>query len=188
MKWYSIRLLVVAFVIGFLSTSNASLIAYISGTGLTDQDGAVMAFSLGYLVLGTIFSTFVHFFILGVASVFAFLGLAFVKNARKKDDNVGGTPTPTTAGDNALIAFAKKFVIVVLAIALAIAVWQSIGIYILLSAVSEAAGLIVLTTVLTFILSFVYGACVVGFIGAVATFMLSVLVGIFGNGSNSTTR
>ncbi len=120
LKWYSLRLLAVAFVIGFLSTSNAALIGYIAGTGLTDQDGTVAAFSIAYLIGGTLFSTFVHFFIGAVASVFGFLAWS---------SSSPGARTATTwarrlrrpGGDAALIGFAKKFAVVVLLIAFALA-------------------------------------------------------------------
>lgn len=187
LKWYGQRLLAVAFLIGFLSTSTASLIAYIGGSGLSDQHGAVAAFSIGYLVIGTIFSTFVHFFIGAVASVFGFLGVAFIRNGRKNSNDVG-TPTPTSGGDAALISFGKKFAIVVVVLATLLAAWQSIGLYVVLTAVSQAAGLIVLTTVMTFILTLLYGTAVIGFIGGVACIMLAILVSLFGNRGNSATK
>jgi hypothetical protein len=186
-RWYAIRLLLVAFVIGFLSTSTASLIAYIGGNGLSDQHGAVAAFSIAYLIGGTIFSTIVHFFILAVASVFGFVGFAFVRNGRKNDPNAGGTPTPTADGDTALKAFGKKFILVVLGLATLLAAYQSIGLFVLLSAVSQAAGLIVLATVMTFILTLVYSTAVIGFIGGVATFMVLMLMALF-SGSKGATK
>ncbi|MCC7531032.1 MAG: hypothetical protein IT342_21110 [Candidatus Melainabacteria bacterium] len=187
-RWYGIRLLLVAFAIGMLSTSTASLVAYIGGNGLTDQPGAIAAFSIAYLIAGTIFSTIVHFFILAVASVFGLLGLAVVRGGRKNDPNTGGTPTPTADGDKALKAFGKTFVLIVLGLATLLAAYQSIGLFVLLSAVSQAAGLIVLATVMTFILSLVYGSAVIGFIGAVATFMVVMLVAFFGGRGTSATK
>jgi hypothetical protein len=187
LKWYSLRLLAVAFVIGFLSTSNAALIGYIAGTGLTDQDGTVAAFSIAYLIGGTLFSTFVHFFIGAVASVFGFLGVVFMKSRRKNSNDVG-TPTPTAGGDAALIGFAKKFAVVVLLIAFAMAAWQSAGLYVLLSAASDAAGLIVLATVMTFILGFAYSTAVVGFIGLIASIMVAAVLSFLGGSGNSATR
>lgn len=187
LKWYGLRLLAVAFIIGLLSTSTASLIAYIAGTGLVDHDGAVVAFSLTYLIVGTIFSTFVHFFIGAVASVFGLLGLVVLRSRRRNSNDVG-TPTPTSGGDAALVSFGKKFAVVVLVLATLAAAWQSIGLYVLLTAISQTAGLIVLTSVLSFILTFLYGTAVIGFIGGIACIMLAIVVSLVSQSGNSATR
>lgn len=179
---YGIKLGIAAFVIALLSNAAQSLAIYIGGNGLTDQPGGVLALSLGSFVIGTLFSTVVHFFIFCIASAIGAVLIGLVRGARSKSDDVG-TPTPTGASNAAFANFLKKFVIVVATIAVLVSGYQALGLYVVLSAVSQAAGLIVLTTVLTFIVGLIYGIAVFGFIGLVATVMLGFLFAFFSGGS-----
>lgn len=178
---YGIKLGIAAFIIALLSNAAQSLAIYIGGNGLTDQPGGVLALSLGSFVIGTLFSTVVHFFIFCVASVIGVVLFGIVRGARSKSGDVG-TPTPTGASNAAFASFLKKFVLAVVTVTVAVLVsgYQAIGLYVVLSAVSQAAGLIVLTTVLTFIVGLIYGIAVFGFIGLVATVMVSFLLAFFG--------
>ena len=177
-KWYASRLFIVSFVLGLLVNTTNALVLYIGGNALTDQPGGVLALSIGTFVLGTAFSTLVHFFILSIASFMGAFLLGMVRKGRSQNNDVG-TPTPTGAGDAAFAGFLKKFALVVVIIATLISGYQAIGVYVLLSAVSQAAGLIVLTTALTFVVGLIYAVAVVGFIGAVVTFMLGMLAAAF---------
>lgn len=179
---YGIKLGIAAFVIALLSNAAQSLAIYVGGNGLTDQPGGVLALSLGSFVIGTLFSTVVHFFIFCVASVIGAVLFGIVRGARSKSDDVG-TPAPTGASNAAFASFLKKFVLVVVTIAVLVSGYQALGLYVVLSAVSQAAGLIVLTTVLTFIVGLIYCVAVFGFIGLVATVMLGFLFAFFGGSS-----
>lgn len=184
-KWYAIRLLVASFAIGFLSTATEALVLYVGGTAVFDQTGAVAAFSVLHLLVGTVMSAFVHYFILAVASVFIIGGVA-VTMALRSSGTVGN-PTPTADGDAALKAFAKKFATVVLIVAAISAGYNSLGLYVLMSAVSDAAGLVVLATVMTFVLSLTYATFVYGFIAAVGTAMFAFIVSFIRGRKNSNT-
>ena len=186
-KYVGIRLAISAFVIALLTNATQSLVLYIGGNGLTDQPGGVLAFSLASFIVGTIFSTVVHFFIFGVATVMGMILFGIVRGSRKNSDDVG-TPTPTAGSNAAFASFFKKFAIVVVSIAALLSAYQAIGLYVLLSAVSPAAGLILLTTVLTFVTTLIYGTAVIGFIGAVATFMVVMLMAFFGGRSNNAAK
>jgi hypothetical protein len=179
---YGIKLGIAAFVIALLSNAAQSLAIYVGGNGLTDQPGGILALSLGSFVIGTLFSTVVHFFIFCVASVIGVVLFGIVRGARSKSGDVG-TPTPTGASNAAFASFLKKFVLAVVTVAVLVSGYQAIGLYVVLSAVSQAAGLIVLTTVLTFIVGLIYGIAVFGFIGLVATVMIGFLLAFFGGHS-----
>lgn len=180
-KHIGVRLAVAAFIISLLANATQSLVLYIGGNALTDQPGGVLAFSLGTFILGTLFSTVVHFFIFCVAT---FMGLFLFGLVTKPKGGVG-TPTPTAGGDAAIKSFLKKFAIAVVIIAALLAGYQALGIYVVLTAASPAAGLILLTAALTFVTTFIYGVAVVGFIGGVACFMVAMLIAFFGGRSNS---
>ena len=69
-----------------------------------------------------------------------------------------------------------------------LALYQSLGLYVVLSAVSHAAGLVLLATVMTFVVTLIYGTAVVGFIGGVASIMVAILVAFFGGRSGSAAK
>ena len=183
-KYIAIRLGIAAFIISLLANATQSLIIYVGGNALTDQAGGVLAFSLGTFIVGTLFSTLVHFFIFGVA---AFMGIFLYSFLMKPKGGVG-TPTPTAGGDAAIKGFIKKFLAVVATIAVLLAGYQTLGVYVALSAVSEASGLILLTSALAFVTTLIYGVAVVGFIGAVGTFIVLMLMAFFGGRSNTAGR
>ncbi len=170
-KSITIRLAIAAFVISLLSNATQSLIVYIGGNALTDQPGGVLVFSLGTFIVGTLFSTMIHFIFFCIATFMGLLLFVLLTKQRDKSD----TPTPTACKNTAIEKFLKMFAIVVFAIAVLLSAYHALSVYTVLTTVSNAAWLIVLATVLAFLTTLIYSVAAVGFIGGIVCFLVAIL-------------